>query len=73
MKMSFWADKKVLVTGGAGFLGSFLIENLVRKGLKKENIRVPLIEETDLRKWDECKKAVGGMDLVIHLAAKVGG
>ncbi|HQO20964.1 MAG TPA: GDP-L-fucose synthase [Acidobacteriota bacterium] len=71
--MSFWADKKVLVTGGAGFLGSFLIENLVRKGLKKENIRVPLIEETDLRKWDECKKAVGGMDLVIHLAAKVGG
>jgi GDP-L-fucose synthase len=71
--MSFWDDKKVLVTGGAGFLGSFVVEMLLEKGVSARNILIPRSKDVDLRKWENCTKAVQDMDLVIHLAAKVGG
>lgn len=71
--MSFWEDKKVLVTGGAGFLGSFVVEKLIERGVSEKNIRVPRSRDLDLRKWENCVKAVEGMDVVIHLAARVGG
>ncbi len=74
LKMGFWTNKKILETGGAGFLGSFVTEKLImERGVNCENIRVPRSEEMDLRKWENCVKAVRGMDIVIHLAAKVGG
>ena len=71
--MTSWEDKKVLVTGGAGFLGYFVVEKLKGKGVSEKNIRIPRSRDMDLRKWENCVKAVKDMDIVIHLAAKVGG
>ena len=64
-------DKRVLVTGAYGFLGSHLIPLLKRRGVK--TLFTPTIDELDLREKDNCARAVQGMDIVIHLAAKVGG
>jgi GDP-L-fucose synthase len=71
--MTFWDDKKVLVTGGAGFLGSVVVKQLLERGVLSKDIRIPRSEATDLRIWENCVKAVEDRDIVIHLAAKVGG
>ena len=71
--MTFWNDKKILVTGGAGFLGSALVEKLKEYGISEKNIRIPLIENIDLRRWENCIKVVREIDIAIHLAGKVGG
>lgn len=69
----FWPDKKVIVTGGAGFLGSFVVEKLKQNGC--EDVFVPRIEEFDLRKEADIIRLYKGFkaDMVIHLAAVVGG
>ncbi|MCX5635459.1 MAG: GDP-L-fucose synthase [Planctomycetota bacterium] len=69
----FFKKRRIVVTGGAGFLGSYVIEGLQRRGCK--NILVPKIEDYDLVKMDEVVRMYKDMkpDIVIHLAAVVGG
>ncbi len=71
--MNFFTNKKILVTGGAGFLGSKVTEELIRKGASPQNIRIPRSYDCDLREVENCKEVVQNIDIVIHLAAKVGG
>jgi GDP-L-fucose synthase len=69
----FWADKRVCVTGGAGFLGSYVVRGLERRGAG--DIFVPRIEEYDLIQSEAIDRmmADSNPDVIIHLAANVGG
>ncbi|MCJ7433723.1 MAG: GDP-L-fucose synthase [Anaerolineales bacterium] len=79
MTEAFWQDKRVIVTGGAGFLGSFVIEKLKQR--RATDIYIPTIEEYNLVDANEIRRMYGnalkGVDpknvVVIHLAANVGG
>jgi GDP-L-fucose synthase len=75
----FWQNKRVILTGGAGFLGSFVTEKLKQSGA--EDIFIPRIEEYNLvdpndirRLYADTLKNVDPKNVVIiHLAANVGG
>ena len=68
----YWNNKKVIVTGGAGFLGSFVVEKLKEKSVE---VFVPRSSEYDLTKLKSIKKQYSDFpaNQVIHLAAVVGG
>jgi nucleoside-diphosphate-sugar epimerase len=83
-----WIDKSVLVTGGAGFIGSYLVEQLVEAGArvrvadnlatgKLENLQKVKSEveflKLDLRDPQQAEKACRGQEVVFNLAAKITG
>jgi GDP-L-fucose synthase len=74
-----WTGWTVVVTGGAGFLGSHLVANLRARGLDGDQIVVPRSADYDLRRWEAIQQLFhdAGLDkpksLVIHLAGNVGG
>jgi GDP-L-fucose synthase len=65
--------KRILVTGGAGFLGRQVIAQLGQAGADPEKITVVRSRDCDLRTLENCKRAVDQQDVIIHLAAHVGG
>jgi GDP-L-fucose synthase len=66
----FWQGRQVTVTGGGGFLGKPTVRMLEELGAKP---RVPRAAEFDLRDEDQARAALEGSQVVIHLAANVGG
>lgn len=66
-------DKNILVTGGNGFLGKQVVNQLCQAGASIDRISTPRSHELDLCKWSNCQQAVKQQDLVVHLAAHVGG
>lgn len=69
----FFKDRRIVVTGGAGFLGGYILERLRKRGC--EDILVPKIEDYDLVNLEDVMRMYDNMkpDIVIHLAAVVGG
>jgi len=71
--MEFWTGKRVAVTGGAGFLGSFVVDKLRDRGCRE--IFIPRSREYNLVEMESVKRLYRDAhpDVVIHLAARVGG
>ena len=71
--VNLWSPKSVLVTGGAGFLGSHVVRKLRDRGATR--VFVPRSAEFDLREKEAIRRALDWAtpDVVIHLAAVVGG
>jgi len=73
--MSFWKDRRVLVTGGSGFLGSRVVDKIQSKSPGPAEVFIPRRKDYDLVGYDNVLRVYRDAkpDIVIHLAAQVGG
>jgi len=80
--MNIYKNKKVVVTGGSGFIGTHFIQELLERGanirtsihktpLKIQDDRIEVLENIDLTKFDDVMKLVEGADIVIHCAGNI--
>ena len=71
--MEYWTTRRVMVTGGAGFLGAWMVQKLRQRGC--QSIFVPRSKDYDLRRGEDLRRALADAapDIVMHLAARVGG
>ena len=71
--MGDWTTRRVMVTGGAGFLGAWVVQRLRQRGC--QSILVPRSKDYDLRRGEDIRRALSDAapDLILHLAARVGG
>lgn len=67
------SEKKIVVTGGAGFLGRQVVDQLVQAGADLNKITIPRSLSCDLRSLENCQRLADQQDMIIHLAAHVGG
>ncbi|MBC8472880.1 MAG: NAD-dependent epimerase/dehydratase family protein, partial [Planctomycetes bacterium] len=70
-----FANERIVITGGAGFLGQHLQKELLHHGVLQENLFIPLIDDYDLTKEADVIRMYDCLEptVVIHLAAEVGG
>lgn len=66
-------DKRIVVTGGAGFLGRQVVAQLIQAGATAEKISVTRSRDADLRVMENCQRVAQSQDIIVHLAAHVGG
>lgn len=82
MNNNFFFNKKVVVTGGAGFIGSHFLKELIKRGaivrthtnksaLQFEDPNIEVIQNIDLTNLEDCIKLIDGFDYVIHCAGKI--
>ena len=67
------SEQRIVVTGGGGFLGRQVVNQLIAAGANPEKITIPRSKDCDLRVWENCQRLADEEDLIIHLAAHVGG
>ncbi len=73
-KNNYWQRKKILITGGSGFIGSNFVSHLINnKKVLQKNLLAPDKDKINLMRLEDCLQVTKNVDLVIHFAGDIGG